>query len=101
MTSNGNRPERSNGALRVGDRVLIVDAPSWCRRYVEGRHGCVARVLPFEEEPLIWVRFEPPIPPWCARMESLEEFPLAAGQLRLLPSEEAAVQRTEPAYSDV
>ncbi len=84
MTSNGKRPESSNGALRAGDMVLIVDAPSWCRRYVEGMLGYIARVFPFGEEPLVWVRFEPPIPSWCPRMETLEEFPFAAGQVRLL-----------------
>ncbi len=98
MTSNGKSPESSNGALRAGDRVLIVDAPSWCRRYVEGRRGCVARVFPFDKEPLVWVRFEPPVPSWCPRMKTLEEFPFAAGQVRLLRRQQAASQLGEPAH---
>lgn len=101
MTSNGESPERSNGALRVGDRVLVVDAPSWCRRFVEGRHGCVARVFPFDEEPLVWVWFEPPIAPWCARMEALEEFPFASGQLTKVPGDEASLQQPESVRGDL
>lgn len=85
MTRNGETSKHSNGTLHVGDRVLIVDAPSWCRRYVKGKRGRVARVLPFAEEPLVWVRFRPAITPWCPRMGPLQEFPLAAGQLKLVP----------------
>ena len=33
--------------LNAGDRVVIVDAPSWVRRYFTGRAGRVVRVLPF------------------------------------------------------
>ncbi|MDP2676012.1 MAG: hypothetical protein Q8Q00_14105 [Dehalococcoidia bacterium] len=66
--------------LTAGDRVVIVDAPSWVRRYFTGRSGRVLRVLPFPGGD-VWVRFERPVIPWCDRMEPVEEFPFAPEQL--------------------
>ena len=66
--------------LATGDRVVIVDAPSWVRRYFTGRAGRVSRVLPFAGGD-VWVRFERPVIPWCERMEAVEEFPFAPEQL--------------------
>jgi len=66
--------------LSAGDRVVIVDAPSWVRRYFTGRAGRVVRVLPFAGGD-VWVRFERPVVPWCDRMEPVEEFPFAPAQL--------------------
>jgi hypothetical protein len=71
--------QTGNGRLAAGDRVVILDAPSWCRRYFTGRAGRVARVLPFAGD--VWVRFERPIIPWCDRMDPVEEFPFARDQL--------------------
>ena len=65
--------------FRRGDRVMVVDAPAWCRRYLAGRAGYVARVLPFAGD--IWVRFERPVAPWCERMEAVDEFPFTLDQL--------------------
>jgi len=70
---------RTDG-LSAGDRVVIVDAPSWVRRYFTGRSGRVLRVLPFAGGD-VWVRFERPVIPWCDRMEAVEEFPFAPEQL--------------------
>jgi len=64
----------------AGDRVVIVDAPSWVRRYFTGRPGRVVRVVPFAGGD-VWVRFERPVIPWCDRMEPVEEFPFAPAQL--------------------
>ncbi len=69
-----------NGGLLAGDRVVIVDAPSWCRRYFTGQVGRVVRVLPFAGGDA-WVRFERPVGPWCDRMEPIEEFPFAPDHL--------------------
>lgn len=69
-------------ALHPGDRVLVLDAPKWCRRYFAGREGRVTRVLPFDSGD-VWVRFERPVDPWCDRMDPVEEFPFAPGQLVL------------------
>ena len=66
--------------LTAGDRVVIVDAPSWVRRYFTGRAGRVVRVLPFAGGD-VWVRFERPVIPWCDRMEPVEEFPFAPEQV--------------------
>ncbi len=68
------------GGLLAGDRVVIVDAPSWCRRYFAGQVGRIVRVLPFTRGD-VWVRFERPVGPWCDRMESIEEFPFAPDHL--------------------
>ena len=65
--------------LAAGDRVVIVDAPSWVRRYFTGRAGRVVRVVPFAGD--VWVRFERPVIPWCERMDPVEEFPFAPEQL--------------------
>ena len=65
--------------LHTGDRVLIVDAPGWCRRYLAGKVGRVARLIPFNGD--VWVRFERPVAPWCERMDPVEEFPFARDQL--------------------
>lgn len=73
-------PQSGNGDVREGDRVLILDAPSWCRRYLTGKEGEVIRVLPFPGGD-IWVRFERPVTPWCERMDPVEEFPFSPGQL--------------------
>lgn len=69
-----------NGSLLTGDRVVVLDAPSWCRRYFTGKAGRIVRVLPFSEGN-VWVRFERPVTPWCDRMDSVEEFPFAPDQL--------------------
>ena len=74
------RAQSAHRRLRTGDRVLVVDAPSWCRRYFAGRAGRVARVLPFPGGD-VWVRFERPVSPWCDRMDPVEQFPFAPGQL--------------------
>jgi len=66
--------------LRPGDRVLILDAPKWCRDYFAGLQGRVTRVLPFDSGD-VWVRFERPVDPWCERMDPVEEFPFAAADL--------------------
>ncbi len=66
--------------VRAGDRVLILDAPSWCRRYFAGKAGRVVRVLPFPGGD-VWVRFERPVTPWCERMDPVEEFPFSPRQL--------------------
>ena len=79
-TATESRPLSKNGHLRAGDRVLILDAPSWCRRYFAGRAGRVVRILPFAEGD-VWVRFEPPVNSWCDRMDPVEEFPFARHQL--------------------
>ncbi len=88
MNDNGESRGISNGAFHAGDRVLVTDAPSWCRRHVQGKRGYVTRVLPFDEEPLVWIRFDPPIPAWCPSMDALDVFPFAAGQLKSLAEEE-------------
>ncbi len=72
--------QAANGRLAAGDRVNILDAPSWCRRYFTGRAGRVVRVIPFPGGD-IWVRFERPVIPWCQRMDPVEEFPFAREQL--------------------
>jgi len=69
-----------DGGLLSGDRVRILDAPSWCRRYFTGKAGRVVRVLPFAGDN-VWVRFERPVMPWCDRMDAVEEFPFAPEQL--------------------
>ncbi len=69
-----------DGGLLSGDRVRILDAPSWCRRYFAGKAGRVVRVLPFPGGD-VWVRFERPVGPWCDRMDTVEEFPFAPEQL--------------------
>ena len=73
-------PTPETESLQPGDRVLIRDAPSWVRRHFTGRAGRVSRVLPFAGSD-VWVRFERPVVPWCDRMEPVEEFPFAPGQL--------------------
>jgi hypothetical protein len=70
----------SNGGLLEGDRVRILDAPSWCRRYFAGKAGRVVRVLPFPGGD-VWVRFDRPVTPWCDRMDTVQEFPFAPEQL--------------------
>lgn len=72
------RREVESVRLRPGDRVLVVDAPSWCRRYFAGRTGRVARTFPFGD---VWVRFERPVEPWCDSMDPVDEFPFAPAQL--------------------
>ncbi len=79
-TATESRPQSRNGKLHAGDRVLILDAPSWCRRYFAGRTGRVLRVLPFAEGD-VWVRFERPVNPWCDRMGPVEAFPFPREQL--------------------
>ena len=74
------RPPSANGRFRAGDRVFIVDAPAWCRRYLAGKAARVVRVLPFVGGD-VWVRFERPVAPWCQRMDPVEEFPFAPDQL--------------------
>ncbi len=74
------RPQTSDNRLRAGDRVRVVDAPSWCRRHFTDRAGRVVRVLPFRDGD-VWVRFERPVRPWCDHMDPVEEFPFAPGQL--------------------
>jgi hypothetical protein len=69
-----------SAAVRPGDRVRILDAPSWCRRYFAGRDGRVVRTLPFAGGD-VWVRFERPVRPWCERMDAVEEFPFALDQV--------------------
>ena len=73
-------PQTISVAVRPGDRVRILDAPSWCRRYFTGRAGQVVRVLPFAGGD-VWVRFEQPVRPWCERMDAVEEFPFAPDQV--------------------
>jgi hypothetical protein len=79
-TSTVSGTEGRTDGLSAGDRVVIVDAPSWVRRYFTGRSGRVLRVLPFPGGD-VWVRFERPVIPWCDRMEPVEEFPFAPEQL--------------------
>jgi len=74
------QPHTRNDSLFTGDRVRILDAPSWCRRYFAGKAGRVVRVLPFPGGD-VWVRFERPVTPWCDRMDAVEEFPFAPEQL--------------------
>jgi hypothetical protein len=71
--------ETGNGRLFTGDRVVVLDAPSWCRRYFAGKAGRVMRVLPFAGD--VWVRFERPVIPWCDRMDPVEVFPFARDHL--------------------
>lgn len=73
-------PQSISDIVRPGDRVRILDAPSWCRRYFNGREGRVVRVLPFAKGD-VWVRFERPVRPWCDRMEAVEEFPFSLDQV--------------------
>ncbi len=73
-------PQSRNGRLHIGDRVVVVDAPAWCRRYLAGRVGRVVRILPFGGGDA-WVRFERPVGPWCERMDPVEEFPFSPGHL--------------------
>ncbi len=81
MTTATEAPTQApNGRLVTGDRVHILDAPSWCRRYFTGKAGRVVRVLPFRGGD-VWVRFERPVIPWCDRMEPVEEFPFAPEHL--------------------
>ncbi len=70
----------ANDHIHPGDKVLVVDAPSWCRRYFAGRLGRVVRVLPFHGGHA-WVRFELPVTPWCERMDPVDEFPFALDEL--------------------
>ena len=70
----------NNRGIRTGDRVLVLDAPSWCRRYLAGKEGRVQRVLPFPGGQ-VWVRFEQPVTPWCERMDPVEEFPFSPDQV--------------------
>ena len=79
-TSTESVTEGRTEELAAGDRVVIVDAPSWVRHYFTGRSGRVLRVLPFPGGD-VWVRFERPVVPWCDRMEPVEEFPFAPEQL--------------------
>ena len=72
--------QTTDGRLAAGDRVHILDAPSWCRRYFAGKAGRVVRVIPFPGGD-VWVRFERPVIPWCDRMDPVEEFPFAPEQL--------------------
>ena len=72
--------QSTDSEVRAGDRVLILDAPSWCRSYFRGKEGRVVRVLPFPGGD-IWVRFERPVTPWCERMDPVEEFPFDPTQL--------------------
>lgn len=65
-----------NGSLTAGDRVVVLDAPSWCREHFSGKVGCVSRVLPFPAGD-IWVQFDTPVAPWCSRMDPVEEFPFS------------------------
>ncbi|MBI2912427.1 MAG: hypothetical protein HYY03_00725 [Chloroflexi bacterium] len=74
------RRRSPDGHLQAGDRVMVVDAPSWCRRYLAGRAGRVVRVLPFAGGD-VWVRFERPVAPWCDHMDPVEEFPFSPWQL--------------------
>ena len=74
------QPPTRDGDLLSGDRVRILDAPSWCRGYFTGKAGRVVRVLPFAGDN-VWVRFERPVMPWCDRMDAVEEFPFAPEQL--------------------
>lgn len=81
MTMASDTPTQTTDArLAAGDRVHILDAPSWCRRYFAGKAGRVVRVIPFPGGH-VWVRFERPVIPWCDRMEPVEEFPFAPEQL--------------------
>ncbi len=73
-------PQSGNGDMRAGDRVLILDAPSWCRSYFTGKEGRVVRVLPFPGGD-VWVRFESPVSPWCERMDPVEESPFSPRQI--------------------
>ncbi len=79
-TATYTQTQAANGRLAAGDRVHILDAPSWCRRYFAGEAGRVVRVLPFPGGD-VWVRFERPVGPWCDRMDPVEEFPFAPEQL--------------------
>ena len=79
-TATQSPPRARNGEMRTGDRVLIVDAPSWCRPYFAGKAGRVIRVLPFPGGD-VWVRFERPVKPWCERMDPVEEFPFGRDQV--------------------
>ena len=79
-TSTASGREERSDELAAGDRVVIVDAPSWVRRYFTGRPGRVVRVVPFAGGD-VWVRFERPVVPWCDRMDPVEEFPFAPAQL--------------------
>ncbi len=79
-TSTASTREGRIEELATGDRVVIVDAPAWVRRYFTGRAGRVVRVLPFAGGD-VWVRFERPVIPWCDRMDPVEEFPFAPEQL--------------------
>src|SRR4030067_3296175 len=58
-------PRSGIGDVRPGDRVLILDAPSWCRRYFTGKAGEVVRVLPFPGGD-VWVRVERRLHPAAA-----------------------------------
>jgi hypothetical protein len=73
-------PQAIDATVRPGDRVRILDAPSWCCRYFAGREGRVVRVLPFAGGD-VWVRFERPVSPWCERMDPVKEFPFGPDQL--------------------
>ena len=80
VTATETRTQRGNSHLRIGDMVVVVDAPSWCRRHLAGRAGRIVRVLPFEGGD-VWVRFEWPVAPWCDHMDPVEEFPFSPWQL--------------------
>jgi hypothetical protein len=79
-TSTVSATEDRMDELTAGDRVVIVGAPLWCRRYFTGRAGRVVRVSPFPGGD-VWVRFERPVIPWCDRMDPVEEFPFAPEQV--------------------
>jgi hypothetical protein len=78
-TAIANEAPSAAGRLTSGERVVVLDAPSWCRRYFTGKAGRIVRGLPFAGE--VWVRFERPVSPWCDRMDTVEEFPFAPDQL--------------------
>ncbi len=81
MTTSIDTPTQTTDVrLAAGDRVHILDAPSWCRRYFAGKAGRVVRVIPFPGG-AVWVRFERPVIPWCDRMDPVEVFPFAPEQL--------------------
>jgi hypothetical protein len=66
--------------VRRGDRVRVLDAPAWCRRYLAGQVGRVVRVMPLAAGD-VWVRFDRPVDPWCDRMDPVVEFPFSPDQL--------------------
>ncbi len=73
-------PQAIGAGVRPGDRVRILDAPSWCRRYFAGKEGRVVRVLPLAGGD-VWVRFKRPVRPWCERMDAVKEFPFSPDEV--------------------